>query len=343
MSDFKAIVISSDLRRTGDFNCSHASINQLHENTVWSMRGNFVSVPTDCPQRGERLGWTGDIQVLTPTASYLFDTAAFLGEWLQDLEADQREMGGVVPVIVPKIPIPPRHPETRPMAVWADCSVIAPWDLYNSSGDRAILERQWESMRLWLDHGVPRNEQGLYADTTPQYGDWLDPRSPPHLPGHSPTDPFLIANAYLIHVTRLAGDIATILGKADAATAYANKAEEMTENVGAEYVTKTGRLACDTQAAYALALLFGLFGTEEQIQTARARLDWMVRWEALKITTGFAGTPVILRVLADHGMLGHAYRMLQERDCPSWLYPVGMGATTIVSVHSLETFPRGCG
>ncbi|KAK7704356.1 hypothetical protein SLS64_008542 [Diaporthe eres] len=218
------------------------------------------------------------------------------------------------------------------MAVWADCSVITPWDLYNSSGDREILERQWESMRLWLDRGVPRNKQGFYADNTPQYGDWLDPRSPPQLPGHSPTDPFLIANAYLIHVTRLAAEIATILDKADAATSYANKADEMAEKFRAEYVTRTGRLACDTQAAYALALLFGLFGTEEQIQTARARLDWMVRWEAFKITTGFAGTPVILQVLADHGMLGHAYRKLQERDCPSWLYPVRMGATTINSM-----------
>lgn len=167
LSDFKAIVISSDLRRTGTFSCSHDSINQLHENTVWSMRGNFVSVPTECPQRDERLGWTGDIQVSTPTASYLFDTAAFLSEWLQDLEADQREMGGVVPVIVPKIPMPPRHPESRPMAVWADCSIITPWNLYKFSGDMAILERQWKSMRLWLDHGVPRNEFGFYQTPLP--------------------------------------------------------------------------------------------------------------------------------------------------------------------------------
>lgn len=307
------------------------------------MRGNFVSVPTDCPQRDERLGWTGDIQVFAPTANYLFDTTAFLGGWLQDLEADQRETGGVVPVIVPKIPIPPRHPENRPMAVWADSSIITPWDLYKSSGDREILERQFDSMRMWLDQGVPRDQRGFYADTTPQYGDWLDPRSPPQLPGHSPTDPYLVANAYLIHVTRLAANIATLLDKADVATTYTSKAEEMTETFRAEYVTKTGRLACDTQAAYVLALLFGLFESEEQIRTAKARLDWMVRWEAFKITTGFAGTPVILQVLADHGMLNHAYRMLQERDCPSWLYPVGMGAMTIVSVqHSLEIFPERC-
>lgn len=331
MSDFQAIVISSDLRRTGTFQCSHGLINKLHENTVWSTRGNFISVPTDCPQRDERLGWTGDIQVFTPTVNYLFDTSAFLGEWLQDLEADQREMGGVVPVIVPKIPIPPRHPENRPMAIWADCSVITPWDLYNSYGDTAILETQWESMRHWLDRGVPRNDQGLYADTTPQYGDWLDPRSPPQLPGHSPTDPFLVANAYLIHVTRLVSKIAIILDKTQAAASYMTQAEQMTEAFRFEYLTKSGRLACDTQAVYALGLLFHLFDTDEEIQTAKARLDWLVRWEAFKITTGFAGTPVILQVLADNGMLSHAYRMLQERDCPSWLYPVTMGATTIVS------------
>lgn len=142
-------------------------------------------------------------------------------------------------------------------------------------------------------------------------------------------------------MTRLAADIATILGKGDAATSYSHKAGEMAERFRAEYVTKRGRLACDTQAAYALALLFGLFGTEEQTRTAKARLDWMVRWEAFKITTGFAGTPVILQVLANNGMLGHAYRMLQERDCPSWLYPVGMGATTIVSVDIIDTSNTG--
>ncbi|PSN71410.1 hypothetical protein BS50DRAFT_282333 [Corynespora cassiicola Philippines] len=329
LSDFTAVVISSNLRRTGTFNCSHALINRLHENTVWSTRGNFVSVPTDCPQRDERLGWTGDIQVFTPTANYLFDTSAFLGGWLQDLEADQKDMDGVVPVIIPKIPIPPRHPENRPMAIWADCAILTPWDLYNSFGDQKVLEKQWESMQAWLDKGVPRDERGFYSDATPQYGDWLDPRSPPQLPGHSPTDPFLIANAYLIHVTRLAAQIGSMLGKTEAAARYAKQADSLLALFREEYISATGRLASDTQAAYVVALLFGLFETDRQIQTARKRLDWMIRWEAFKITTGFAGTPIILQVLADNDMLNHAYRMLQERDCPSWLYPVSMGATTI--------------
>ncbi|KAL1959386.1 hypothetical protein VTO42DRAFT_2189 [Malbranchea cinnamomea] len=328
LDDFIAIVISSDLRRTGTFHCSHELINKLHENTVWSMRGNFVSLPTDCPQRNERLGWTGDIQVFAPTANYLFDTSAFLGHWLQDLAAEQRDANGVVPVIVPAVPLGNNKGQFRPMAIWADCSVITPWDLYTAFGDRAILEAQWDSMRSWLDHGVPRDDAGFYSNTTPQYGDWLDPRSPPSLPGNCPTDNFMVANAYLIHVTDLAAKIGRLLGKHDAAEKYAREAARLLERFREEYITPKGRLACDTQTSYVLGLHFGLF-TDKHIPTARARLDYLTRWEGFKITTGFAGTPLILPVLADNGMLNLAYRMLQERDEPSWLYPVRMGATTI--------------
>jgi alpha-L-rhamnosidase len=339
LSSFTAVVISSDLRRTGTFKSSHDGLNRLHENTVWSMRGNFLSVPTDCPQRDERLGWTGDIQVFAPTANYLFDTSAFLADWLQDLEADQRDENGVVPVIVPAIPIPPRHPEKRAMAIWADCSILTPWDLYNSFGDQAILSRQWKSMRAWLDKGLPRDANGLYSTSNPQYGDWLDPRSPPHLPGHCPTDPFLVANAYLIHVTRLASSIGSLLNDFATASKYAADAARLLTLFRKEYVTPTGRLSGDTQASYILCLLFDLLSSSSQIETAKRRLDWLIRWDAFKITTGFAGTPAILSTLAENDMLPHAYRMLQERDCPSWLYPVGMGATTIVSRLISFLFP----
>lgn len=329
VDDFTAIVISSDLRRTGTFESSHTQVNKLHENTVWSMRGNFVSVPTDCPQRDERLGWTGDIQVFAPTANYLFDTAAFLGSWLRDVEADQRDAGGVVPIVIPSIPMPPDNRQNRPMAVWADCTVITPWDLYSSFGDRATLETQWESIRLWLDKGLPRDERGMYSTATPQYGDWLDPRSPPQRPGHCPTDSFLVANAYLIFVTDLAARIAELIGRNEVAAQYSSEAQHLREIFRAEYITSSGRLVSDTQTAYALALRFGLFA-DKDVDKAKARLGWITRWEAFRITTGFAGTPIILNSLAENGMLNLAYRMLQERDDPSWLYPVGMGATTIV-------------
>ncbi|KAH8812415.1 bacterial alpha-L-rhamnosidase-domain-containing protein [Xylogone sp. PMI_703] len=329
LDDFTAIMISSDLRRTGTFECSHPLITKLHENTVWSMQGNFVSIPTDCPQRDERLGWTGDIQVFAPTANYLFDTAAFLGTWLRDVEADQRDADGVVPIIVPVVPMGTDNKrQYRPMAVWADCAIITPWDLYNAFGDKATLEVQWESMRLWLDKGVPRDERGFYATTTPQYGDWLDPRSPPQLPGHTPTDNYLVANAYLVYVTNLTAQIAKLIGKSDEADSYSSQASKLLKTFQDEYITATGRLVSDTQTGYALALRFGLI-PEKHIGRAKERLDYLTRWESFKITTGFAGTPIILDVLASHGMLNLAYGMLQERDDPSWLYPVTMGATTI--------------
>ncbi|KAG7132880.1 Alpha-L-rhamnosidase like protein [Verticillium longisporum] len=317
VDDFTGVVISSDLRRTGGFESSHAMLNKLHANTVWSMRGNFVSVPTDCPQRDERLGWTGDLQVFAPTANFLYDTAAFLGSWMRDVEAEQRDAGGVVPVIIPNIPKPPDNRQNRPMAIWADCAVITPWDLYNAFGDKTQLATQWESMRLWLDLGVPRDEKGFYSTKSLQYGDWLDPRAPANMPGNGPTDNFMVANAYLICTTDLAGKVGRILGKAEAAERYEIDAARLRDLFRDEYVTKTGRLACDTQTSYALALRFGLFD-DEQMATACGRLDYLTRWEQFKITTGFAGTPMILKVLADNGMLNLAYRMLQERDNPSW-------------------------
>ncbi|KAK5172684.1 uncharacterized protein LTR77_002804 [Saxophila tyrrhenica] len=329
LNDFTAIVISSDLRRTGVFECSHKQINQLHQNTVWSMRGNFLSLPTDCLQRDERLGWTGDLQVFTPTANFLFDTSALLGEWLRDVEADQRDNNGVPPVIVPVIPKPPTHTEARPMAIWADCVILTPRDLYESFGDLAFLERQWESMCLWLDKGVPRDEHQLYAKTSPQYGDWLDPRAPPSLPGHGPTDCYLVANAYLIHVTRVAARIASMLGHSDAAEKYSSQASKMLDRFHEENVTPAGKLSSNSQTAYVLALHFELYPSAKQRQMACETLEHLTRWEAFKITTGFAGTPLILKTLADNDMLSLAYRMLQERDDPSWLYTVRMGATTI--------------
>ncbi|OAA56260.1 alfa-L-rhamnosidase [Niveomyces insectorum RCEF 264] len=329
---FTAVVVTSDLRRTGTFTSSHALVNKLHENTVWSTRGNFVSVPTDCPQRDERLGWTGDLQVFAPTANYLYDTAAFLGSWLRDVHADQVATGtGVVPIVVPAIPMSGLLPgrENRPMAVWADCAVLTPWDLYTAFGDRNVLETQWASMRLWLDQGVPRGPSGLYDDASVQYGDWLDPRAPPALPGHCPTDPRLVADAYLVHVTQLTSQIAGILGKKEEAQRYGADAARLLAAFHDTYVTPKGRLVSDTQTGYALALRFGLLSGGDRLDTARGRLDFLTRWELFRITTGFAGTPIILQVLADNGMLNLAYRMLQERDDPSWLYPVRMGATTI--------------
>ncbi|KAL2676511.1 hypothetical protein Neosp_010271 [[Neocosmospora] mangrovei] len=328
LEDFTGIVVASNLRRTGTFESSHTMLNRLHENAIWSMRGNFISIPTDCPQRDEKLGWTGDIQVFSPTANFLFDTSAFLGSWLRDLDVDQKDADGVVPVIIPNLPKQPDNRMKRPMAVWGDTSVITPWDLYMAFGDTTQLEAQWKSMCSWLDVGVPRDERGFWSTDWPQYGDWLDPRAPVDMPGNCPTDNFLVANAYLIYATKLAAEIGKVLGKNEKSAKYTSNVASLTKLFQEEYVTPKGRMACDTQTTYALALKFGLL-EEKHLATARERLGYLVRWERFKITTGFAGTPIILHALSENGMLNFAYRMLQERDCPSWLYPVGMGATSI--------------
>ncbi|KAH9212908.1 bacterial alpha-L-rhamnosidase-domain-containing protein [Leptodontidium sp. 2 PMI_412] len=304
VDDFTAIAISSDLRRTGTFSSSHELINKLHENTVWSMRDNF------------RLGWTGDIQVFAPTANYLFDTSAFLGGWLRNLAAEQSDQNGVVPWVIPSVPFEPGNRQNRPAAIWADCAVITPWDMYRFFGDKSSLELQWESMR------------GFWTTEFPQFGDWLGPRAPPAFPGYALTDPFLVANAYLIYTTNLAAQIGRIIGKSEKAEEFVAQSSKLLALFQEEYVTATGRLVSDTQTGHVLALRFGLL-PEKHLKRASDRLDWLVRWEVFKITTGFAGTPIILQTLADNDKLNLAYHMLEEKEDPSWLYPITMGATTI--------------
>lgn len=150
-------------------------INKLHQNVIWALRGNFVSVPTDCPQRDERLGWTADINVFTPTASFLFDTCGFLSGWLNDLAVDTIRYGGVVPEVVPYVPLFDGVP--RPSAIWADTIIITPWDVYTYFDDKQVLERQWESMCLWLHKGLPRQANGLWEPSDVAFGDWLDPNA----------------------------------------------------------------------------------------------------------------------------------------------------------------------
>ncbi|ORY26975.1 bacterial alpha-L-rhamnosidase-domain-containing protein [Naematelia encephala] len=329
LKTFTAVVVTSDMRRTGHFSCSHSMINRLHKNVEWGMIGNFVSVPTDCPQRDERLGWTGDIQVFAPTANFLYDTSGFLGGWLKDVAAEQKDFDGIVPTVVPFLTNDPKAgPRPKPQGIWADATIITPHDLYTTFGDKEFLQKQFESMCLWLDKGVPRDPVGLFAPDVPQYGDWLDPYAPPSFPAHGRTDTHLTVNAYLVYVTGLVSEIATLLGHEVQAAKYASDYSRLRQLFQTEYITTPGRLVSDTQTSFVLALRFGLL-EPNQIENATKRLEWLIRWNHFKISTGFAGTPIILPVLADNGLLSLAYRMLQERDNPSWLYSVGMGATTI--------------
>ncbi|WTF41539.1 glycoside hydrolase family 78 protein [Streptomyces sp. NBC_01604] len=322
--DIEAVVIGSDLRRTGWFNSSHELLNQFHDNVVRSMRGNFVDVPTDCPQRDERLGWTGDIQVFAPTAAFLFDTAGFLHSWLADLAAEQQPDGSV-PFVVPDVLRTP----SPSAAAWGDAATVVPWVLYQRTGDRGVLERQLPSMCAWVNRmtelaGPDRLWTGGF-----QFGDWLDPTAPPEAPYRAKADPDVVATAHLARSADIVAEAARVVGQGEVADHHAALAAEVRKAFARAFVTPVGRVLSDAQTVYALAIEWALLPGEEQRKEAGRRLADLVRAGGFRIGTGFVGTPLVTDALTSTGHAGVAYRLLLQTGCPSWLYPVTMGATTI--------------
>ncbi|UYO96594.1 glycoside hydrolase family 78 protein [Microbacterium sp. M28] len=320
-ADVTAVVIHSDMERTGWFDTSHALVRRLHENVVWGLRGNFLSVPTDCPQRDERLGWTGDIQVFAPTASFLYDVRGFLDSWLRDLAIDQ--IDGVVPFVVPNVLGP-----ARPAAAWGDAATVVPWVLHERFADLDTLERQYDSMAAWTDAivalaGERRLWEGMF-----QFGDWLDPDAPPNQPARAKTSADIVATAYVFRSVDLTARSAALLGRTADAEAYARIAEEVRQAFVSEYVTPAGRMMSDAQTAYSLAIVFDIIEPERRAALG-ARLAELTRIGGYRIGTGFVGTPIIQDALTRTGHLDVARRLLITTENPSWLYPVTMGATTI--------------
>ncbi|WP_433696626.1 family 78 glycoside hydrolase catalytic domain [Nocardiopsis sp. CA-288880] len=322
-----AVVLHTDMRPTGEFTCSDPLVERLHENVRWSMRGNFVDVPTDCPQRDERLGWTGDIQVFAPTAAFLYDCAGMLRSWLADLAAEQYP-DGTVPFIVPTVHAPTWTP-AWPAAVWGDAAVLTPWRLYERFGDAGVLRDQYASARAWADLVAQRLEADGTWRRDRQLGDWLDPAAPPEDPFRSLTDPSLVATAYAAHTLRTMAGTAGVLGEDADRERYERLAARAREGFGAAYSPGGGRLTSDTQTAYALALCFDLLPEGPARAAAADRLAELVAAGGYRIATGFAGTPLVCDALSRHGHTATAYRLLLQRESPSWLYPVLMGATTV--------------
>ncbi|WP_336208850.1 family 78 glycoside hydrolase catalytic domain [Nonomuraea sp. LPB2021202275-12-8] len=319
-----AVVCHTDMRRTGWFSCSDPLLERLHDNVVWSMRGNFVDLPTDCPQRDERLGWTGDIQVFAPAASFLYDCAGTLASWLRDLAAEQAELGAV-PHYVPWVQV--LFP-TVPTAAWGDAAVLVPWTLYQRFGDLERLRTQYPSMKAWVDLIAALAGEDHLWDEGFQFGDWLDPAAPPDAPAKARTDPYLIATAYHAHTASILAQAAELLGHEADAGHYAGLAASVREAFRGEFVTASGRLASDSQTAYAVALRMDLLDAAQRERAGRRLVELVVQ-EDHRIGTGFVGTPLICDALASVGAHDTAYHLLSQRECPSWLYPVTMGATTI--------------
>jgi alpha-L-rhamnosidase len=331
LDDVCAVVCHSDLRRSGTFECSDPLVDRLHENVVWSMRGNFLDVPTDCAQRDERLGWTGDVQVFAPTALFLYDTAGFLSSWLADLAAEQ-DSDGRVPNVVPEVLdglLLGKHDHGAPNAGWGDAAVIVPWTIFERTGDRGILETQYHSMRAWIDLVAKLAGPTRVWDRGFQYGDWLDPSAPPDMPERGQTEPALVATAYFARSAELLGRTAKLLGQSADTRHYAGLHAEVTAAFRAAFLQRDGRLTSDSATAYALALRFNLIEEEADRRNAGARLAQLVIENDFRISTGFLGTPLICDALCEVGAEDVAFRLLMEQGCPSWLYPLTMGATTI--------------
>jgi alpha-L-rhamnosidase len=327
-----AVVVHSDLRRIGEFACSHELLNQLHRNVVWGLRGNVVDVPTDCPQRDERLGWTGDLAVFAPTAVFLFDVEDFLRDWLADLAQEQRAADGRVPFVIPDvlkyIPRPPEYPVPESTAIWGDAAVWVPWALWQAYGDVRVLEEAYDAMAAHVRRVESLLSPNGLWDTGFQFGDWLDPTAPPDKPIQAKADPGVVATACLYRSAMLTAEAAELLGRAADAEHFQALAERTRAAFSEHYVSADGTVKSDAQTVYALAIVFALLD-EPLRQKAGDRLATLVAESGYRIATGFAGTPFVTDALTATGHLDDAYRLLLQQECPSWLYSVTMGATTV--------------
>jgi alpha-L-rhamnosidase len=320
------IVLHSDMARTGEFDTSNPLLNQLQHNIQWGQYGNFVDVPTDCPQRDERLGWTGDAQVFSRTAAFNMDVAGFFTKWLRDMAADQHAAGSV-PHVLPNV-LGGDSLHNAGSAGWADAVTVIPWNMYVAYGDKRLLAEQYPSMRAWVEFERRRAGSTFIWNRDSHYGDWLAyATTRADYPGAT-TGKDLIATAYFAHSTDLLARSAAVIGRDDDARAYRDLFDKIRGAFQREFVTSTGRVGESTQTAYVLALAFDLLPDSLRANAA-SRLAADVRSHGNHLTTGFLGTPELNHVLSRTGHTDVAYSLLLQETYPSWLYPVKHGATTI--------------
>lgn len=320
--NFTGEVIHSDMEPTGSFRCSDELVNRLQHNIVWGQKDNFLDIPTDCPQRDERLGWTGDAQIFIRTACFNMNVAPFFTKWLRDLHADQID-GGSVPFTIPDV----SRGRSRSSAVWGDAAVICPWTVYTCYGDIRVLEEQYESMKKWIEYIRRQGDDEFLWNTGFHFGDWLglDAKSGSYV-GATPKD--FIATAFYAYSADILSKTAGVLGKIEDEAEYTKLHENIIDSFRKEFITPSGRLSAHTQTGHVLALMFGLVEEKHRKRT----VDTLVKYieeNGWHLTTGFVGTPYLCRVLSENGRNDVAYKLLLQKDCPSWLYQVLKGATTM--------------
>lgn len=318
---FTACAMHSDMEKTGNFHCSNEKVNRLQSNISWGLRDNFFDIPTDCPQRDERLGWMGDAQVFSWTAAFNRNTALFFTKWMRDISAESSLEKGV-PHVVPDIV------GSYSSAAWSDAAVVIPWVVYQTYGDTRILEEAWQCMHEWVDYIQDKtNEDGLWM-TNYQFGDWLALDREQGEGSVGATDVYLVANAYYLYVTGLVQQTAEALGKKKEAAYYQKLYEKTLESFREEYFTQRGRIVSETQTACALVLYFHLAREKDKKKILHA-LTVNIENHQNHLTTGFVGTPYLCHALSENGAHEIASTLFMKEDYPSWLYAVNMGATTI--------------
>lgn len=329
--DFVAQAVHSDMEETGTFHCSNQQLNQLHHNILWSMKGNFLDVPTDCPQRDERCGWTGDAEIFSRTSSYLMNVYPFFKKWLKDLSCDQAEDGAVTH-IVPDILTGYTGDNwlvkdwTGGGAAWGDAAVIIPYVLYQQYGDLDIIKRQYSSMRQWIQY-IYNHSEGLIWCKGRQFGDWvaLDAEEGSYY-GATPNN--LVSTAYFAYSTGLLAEMSEAIGERKDAENYRKLRIAIKNAYIKEFFDDKGSLKAQTQTAHIVSLYFDLVPEEYREKTVQGLLN-LLKIENGHLVTGFVGTPYFCFALSQNGHVKEAYELLLKDDFPSWLYQVKKGATTI--------------
>lgn len=329
--NFWAYAVHSDMEDTGRFSCSNPLLNQLQHNIEWGLKGNFLDIPTDCPQRDERLGWTGDAQIFCRTATFLKNTYPFFSKWLKDVAAEQTAEGAV-PHVVPDILTgmsesnPTFKEGSSGAAAWADVAVIAPWTLYLCYGDTRIIEEQYESMKKWIQFMTAHAQDSIWKFGT-QFGDWvaLDAEEGSY---HGATPNELICTAYYAYSAGLFVQMAEALGRSDDAEEYRRLYEKVKESYHRHFITSDGHMKVRTQTAHILTLYFHLAEEQERKGITLDLLE-LLKEQNGHLVTGFVGTPYFCHALSQNGCTKEAYELLLKEDYPSWLYQVKMGATTV--------------
>ncbi len=342
--DFEAWALYSDLPETGKLETSYDKLNRLIENTRWSEKDNFVDIPTDCPQRDERCGWTGDAQIFCSAASYHMLTPSFFRKYLRDMDYEQREKRGSVPYVVPDVLTIARLKNAEPefdyslpewgedgASIWGDAATIIPWTMFVHYGNTSWLREQYSNMKQWVEfiREIEKKHCGGKRLWTCgfHFGDWvsLDAEGDSREGG---TDKYFLASVFYMHTSELAAKAAGILGYSQDQEIYRTLAQEIREAIRKEYLTPEKALTCDTQTAYVVAIHFGIFEKEE-IKAAGDHLSALLKKNNDHLLTGFVGTPYLCFALSETGHTDQAYTLLLNEDYPSWLYEVNLGATTI--------------